>query len=246
VPALADNASMLAGAATLLAVGAAAYIAAQEISDALERRGLWTQESVATATALSIMGFLYFKRNDSDLALLALSIVLMMASLMLAIAVIACLGAAIRENSANPLLGLVATIGGAVILGVLAGLFTLTDNLPIKLALLVVGFAIWKLRENVRPPERSAALKALEKAAARDEQKATLRTLSGAPRPASEPPSAEAARRALIAQRGTLLDRLWPVLVLGALVLVATHKDALWPSQSAAASNRSGEMSTLP
>ena len=234
VPALSDNASMLAGAATLVAVGAAIYLAAQEISDALARRGLWTQESVATATALSVLGFLYFQRNASDLALLALSIVLMMASLMLAIAVIACLGVAIREGSAAPILGLLATLAGAVLLGAMAGLFVLSDRFALKLALLVVGFAVWKLRENVRPPEPSAALVALEKAAAREEQKANLRTLSGMQRPTTEAP-AEATHRALIAQRGTLFDRIWPVLALGALILLATNRDRLLPSQPAAA-----------
>ena len=244
VPALAARDSMLSGAATLLAVGAATYLAAQEISDALKRRSLWTQEAVATATALSVLGFLYFKRNDSDLALLALSIVLMMASLMLAIAFIACLGETIREGSFHPPLGLLATIGGATILGALAGFFTLSDSLPAKVTLLVIGFAVWKLRENMRPPERSAALLEMEKAAARNEQKAALRTLSGARRPdSSVAPAAEAVRRALIAQRGTLLDRLWPVLVLGALVLVITHKDSLWSSPTAAAA---GTESTLP
>src|SRR5688500_1662452 len=96
----------LHGTAFLLACGAALYMAAQEWSDSLERRGLWTQESLATALALSIGGFIYFRgRNGSDLALLVMSIGLMMASLMVAIATLSAFSTVLKNANAAPLLG---------------------------------------------------------------------------------------------------------------------------------------------
>ena len=88
--ALADGAlPQTFGVATLLAVGAAIYIGAQEWCDALLRWRQWTQESLSSAVALSTLGFIYFWwRNPGDFALLVLSIGLMMASLMVAIAVL--------------------------------------------------------------------------------------------------------------------------------------------------------------
>src|SRR5215213_6797112 len=110
----------LHGTAFLLVVGAATYVAAQELCDALSRRSWWTQESLATALSLSTGGFIYvWWRNSSDLAWLILSIGLMMASLMIAIATISACSATLREHSARPILGLGLTVAGAYVLGLL-------------------------------------------------------------------------------------------------------------------------------
>jgi phosphatidylglycerophosphate synthase len=96
----------LHGSVTLLAVGLATYVAAQEMSEALDRRKWWAQESLATALAIATLAFVYyFKRNDSDLALLGLSIALMMTALMVLISVIAALGTAWNESSVRPMEG---------------------------------------------------------------------------------------------------------------------------------------------
>src|SRR5687768_8526709 len=126
------------GGASFLAVGAATYVAAQELSDALTRRHWWTQESLATALSLSTAGFIYFWwRNDSDLALLVLSIGLMMASLMAAIATIGGCGTALKEMSLRPLAGLLLSVMSALILGLLAGLLTLNAPPLAKIGVII-------------------------------------------------------------------------------------------------------------
>lgn len=227
----------LHGAASLAAVGAATYMAAQELCDALIRRGWWTQESLATSLSLSLGGFLYFWwRNDSDLALLGLSIGLMMASLMVAIAIIAAFGAAAKEHSARPLGGLVLTMAGSLALGLLAGLLvillTMEARLEIKILVVGVSLAVWKLREAVRPPRRNLthdAVPEMAPDAAQDDAPGTLQA------PASALPDVPAhalnvhaaGRWALIPQRGTLLDRFLPVLLLGAALFLTIRQAGL-------------------
>jgi len=227
--AILDNGvSSLHGAASLLAVGAATYVAAQELSDALTRRHWWTQESLSTALSLSTAGFIYFWwRNDSDLALLVLSIGLMMASLMIAIAVIGGCGTALKEQSSKPLGGLLLTMLGSLLLGVLAGLLTLNAPLIPRLLVIIAGMAWWKLRENVRPPEQNTRAQETP-TANRPATPAPVPGKYGPPRPEAAARDATAhatARWALIPQRGTLLDRFLPILLLGA-VLFFTFQQA--------------------
>ncbi|HVF09387.1 MAG TPA: hypothetical protein VNA16_01215 [Abditibacteriaceae bacterium] len=225
----------LYGGASLLAVGAATYVAAQELSDALARRHWWTQESLTTALSLSTAGFIYFWwRNGSDLALLVLSIGLMMASLMAAIAVIGGCSTALKEKSPRPLAGLLFSVMGALILGLLAGLLTLNAPLLPKLIVIMVAMVWWKLRENVRPPAQNPlsqeALAVSTPAVNRipppvagygernyGPTRHTSATLGLTAHPSG--------RWALIPQRGTLLDRFLPVLLLGA-VLFFTFQQA--------------------
>jgi len=213
---------VLHGAATFVVIGAAIYLAAEDLCGALARRKIWSQESLATALALCAQGFIYYWwRNDSDLMAVVLHIGLMMASLMVLIAVVAAIGAAWHDKSAAPLAGLFITAIGAALLGVLAGVLTffLSSNLPLpmKIALIVIGVVGWKVRETMKPPTHRAPAHHAESDA-----------VNGAANSASEntPHIQNAhehspARKFLAPQRGTLLDRLLPVLVIGALAFVA-------------------------
>jgi hypothetical protein len=241
----------LHGAVTLLAVGLATYVAAQEMSEALDRRKWWAQESLATALAIATLAFVYyFKRNDSDLALLGLSIALMMTALMVLISVIAALGTAWNEKSARPLGGLVATVLGALVLGQLSGLLVivLTSEVStaLKAVILVVGAVLWKLRSVVLPPARNGAVGATPVG----QQTAhgsgdtmppteTPNTVLGYDLSTSSP-AHPGARWALMPQRGSLLDRFLPVLILGALFFLALQQSgsSLWsPTSPAVAAN---------
>jgi hypothetical protein len=214
--ALADGAlPQTFGAATLFAVGAAIYIGAQEWCDTLLRRRQWTQDALSTAVALSTLGFIYFWwRNPGDFALLILSIGLMMASLMLAIAVIAAFGVAIKERSAQPLAGLVLTIIGAFALGVLGGVLVLFlgGGASLLSKAIVIGLSVfaWKIRETVRPPHANVHADGKAPAAPTDFD--------------LNLPSTHAARWALIPRGGTLLDRLAPVLVLSTILFLAARQ----------------------
>lgn len=194
-----------AGVVSLLVAGGAVYIAAQEWCDSLARRKLWTQDAFSTAVALSVLGFIYFWwRNTSDFALLILSIGLMMASLMVAIGLIAAFGAMFKEGSAGALGGLILTFLGAFSLGVFGGVLALLLGGPAGLLpkLLVIGVALfgWKLRESLRPPLAN--------------EHATEGPFSVSPVNGTH----HAMRWAIIPRGGTLLDRFVPVLVLAVIM----------------------------
>jgi hypothetical protein len=204
------------GVVSLLVAGGAVYIAAQEWCDSLARRKLWTQDAFSTAVALSVLGFIYFWwRNTGDFALLILSIGLMMASLMVAIGIIAAVGAMFKEGAVAALSGFVLTFLGAFALGVFGGVLTLLLSSPVGLLpqLLVIGVAlfVWKLRENMRPPLAN--------------EHATEKDLVV---PVSS--SAHAFRWALIPRGGTLLDRFVPVLVL-AVIMFFMGRQVVTPDQ---------------
>ena len=197
------------GAATLLVVGGATYWAAQELAEWLVRRLGWSQESLATSLSLCTAGFLYFwMRNQSDLSLLVLSIALMMGSLMLAISVLAALSGTFREGRITPLAGWFATALLSLVLGVAVGFVVLVlgqsgmASLPLKIGGIAGALVLWKLREKLSPPAVNAHY-----------------TQPGAQEIA--PPQEQ--RVALFPQRGTLLDRLVPVLILGLIALVAAR-----------------------
>lgn len=242
----------LHGAASLLAVGAAIYIAAQESHEALERRGWWSQESLWTSIALCAAGFLYFQqRNQSDLALLGLSIGLMLASLMVTIALLSSLGAMLRDASPRPLLGFLLCGVGAVVLGVLAGLLALAlgrdgsqASLLTKLIPLACGLAVWKLRQTVRPPRDNSSLaNALRETAKPNHQASAYSSAVSSEREVAEHAVAPLSHRALIPRRGTLLDRLWPALVVGAL-LIASRGGLHSSLEASAIANQNGSAST--
>jgi hypothetical protein len=225
------------GAASLIVVGLAVYVAAQEWGDTLLRRRVWTQESLATAVALSVLGFIYFWwRNQSDLALLALSITLMMASLMIAIATIAAVSGAFRDKSPKPILGWFLTVGGGVVLGVLSGALVLFlgGGATLFAKVLVLGIALfgWKIRETLNPPAINVHA---GMTAAQDGTSDSATELAM--------PTMHTQHWFLLPQRGTLLDRFMPVLVLGAILFVAArqiHSPDLWtPTPPAAADNNS-------
>lgn len=227
----------LAGAASVVAVGVAVYIAAQEWSDVLLRGKKWTQEALSTAVALSVVGFIYFWwRNQSDLALLALSVVLMMASLMVAIATIGAVGSTLRDKSLAPIGGWLLTIGGALALGILGGTLALLlgngATLFAKVLALGIGLFGWKIRETIRPPAVNvhAHNAALDASTSESEFDLSL-------------PATHAQSWFPIPRRGTLLDRLVPVLVIGALLFVAARQiksPDLWsPTPPASADNGS-------
>lgn len=211
------------GVLSLLVVGGATYWAAQELSDMLLRRAGWTQESLATSVALCVGGFLYFLlRNSSDLALLALSIGLMMGALMFSISVLAALGAAFKEGKAAPVAGWIATVIASLALGIAAGVLALSLGssslalMPIKIGGILLALVLWKLREKITPPSLNPHFHEVAP------------TTTGA---ASAPMAAPLVtpRVALFPQHGTLLDRLFPLLVLGFLLAVLTNKDARLP-----------------
>lgn len=213
------------GAASLLAVGAALYLAAQEVSAFLDRRKMWTQESLWTSLALCTAGIAYYWwRNQSDLALLALSIALMLSSLMVAIGLISGIGAVLRGN-AGAVGGLLASIVGALALGAVGGgaiiaLGQPNSALPLawKLGVIGLSFVLWKAREKARPPLQNT-LEAVPSPIEDEKRVVNLYGIKVAPQD-SEAPVHSTSHRALIPQRGTVFDRLGPALVLG-LVLLA-------------------------
>jgi len=219
--AFADGAYPLtSGIASLVVVGIATYFAAQEWCDALLRRRVWSQEAISTAIALSALGFIYFWwRNQSDFALLILSIGLMMASLMVAIALIAAFGTALKSMDARPLFGLLLTIVGAYTLGVLGGVLVLflggASPLVAKFLVIGVGLFGWKIRQAVRPPHENihATNQAVAQTSSASKSEWDLSL-----------PATNGARWALIPRGGTLLDRFVPVLVLGALLFVVSRR----------------------
>lgn len=199
-----------AGVATLLIAGAAVYIAAQEWCDALSRRRIWTQDAFSTAIALSVLGFIYFWwRNTGDFALLILSIGLMMASLMIAIALLAAFGTAFKEQSVKPLAGLLWTFFGAFALGVLGGVLALflggAAGLVPKLAVVGIGLFGWKIRESLRPPLANTHAQGSDAL------------------PVTQP-ATHSLRWALIPRGGTLLDRFVPVLVLATIAFFSLRQ----------------------
>lgn len=212
------------GAASLLAVGGALYLAAQEASAFLDRRKMWTQESLWTSLALCTAGLgYYWWRNQSDLALLALSIALMLSSLMVAIALISGLGAVLRGH-AGAISGLLGSIVGSLILGAVGGgaiiaLGQPNSALPIawKIGVVALSFVLWKAREKARPPLQNTPEEM--PAPAEDEKRVVnLYGVKAAPEK-SAPPAHTTSHRALIPQRGTVFDRLGPALVLGLILL---------------------------
>lgn len=208
----------LHGAAFLLACGAALYVAAQEWSETLSKRGLWTQESLSTALALSVGGFIYFRgRNGSDFALLVMSIGLMMASLMVAISTLSAFGAVLKNLNPSSLVGYLITVVGASVMGALAGLLTLDAPIVAKAVCVVIAFAIWKARESFSPPAPNAA-EAPSHEVNSNAPKFDLET-SGSTKPAPT-----LSQKWLIPRRGTLLDRFVPVLILGALLIIFSRQ----------------------
>ena len=197
------------GAASLIVAGGATYWAAQELAEWLLRRVGWSQESLATSLSLCTAGFVYFwLRNQSDLALLALSIGLMMGSLMLAISVLAAGGGALREGRATPVVGWLSTAVLSIALGLAVGFLVLVlgqsgvASLPLKIGGIVGALVLWKLREKLSPPAVNAHY-----------------TQAGA----GEIAAPQEQRVALFPQRGTLLDRLVPILILGIIALIAAR-----------------------
>ncbi|HEX9996458.1 MAG TPA: hypothetical protein VGB45_04885 [Abditibacterium sp.] len=230
---------ILHGTASLLIVGGATYWAAQELSDALLRRAGWTQESLATSLALCSGGFLYYlARNDSDLALLGLSVGLMMGALMVAISVMAALGAAFKEGRVTPLLGWLITAVASLALGLAAGFSAILlgldspSLLPLKIGAIFGALVLWKLREKLAPPElnpHASVSYAPEEIAANSQ--------SAAPAPVYAP------RVALFPKRGTLLDRLFPLIVLGTILCSVAQRDAniSLPANAPVAVSETGE-----
>jgi len=199
------------GFASLVVLVGATYWAAQELGEFLTRRVGWSQESLATSLAPCAALFLYFgARNSSDFSLLLLSIALMMGSLMVTISLLAALAMLLREGRTVGIVGWVATAVLSLALGVAAGVAAILlglgpDYLPYKIGALVGAFALWKVREQLSPPPANPH------AGTSTERAATATT----PRPA------------LVPQRGTLLDRLVPVAILGVLLALAVMKGSL-------------------
>lgn len=224
------------GAVSLLIVGGATYWAAQELSDLLLRRIGWTQESLSTSVALCVGGFLYFwGRNSSDFSLLALSIGLMMGSLMVSISVLASIGGAFKEGRATPLLGWAATFVCALALGLTAGVLALVLGvaspalLPLKAGGIALALALWKLREKVAPPSVNPHF-----------QEAAAQSVA--------PTAAPSGRVALFPQRGTLLDRLFPLLVTGVLLMTVARNQAhlAFPDSTSASATDAAAPGTAP
>lgn len=189
------------GFASLLVLCGATYWAAQELGEFLTRRVGWSQESLATSLAPCAALFVYFVgRNSSDFSLLLLSIALMMGSLMVAISLLAALSMLLREGRTIGITGWFATSVLSVCLGVAAGVAAILLGLgqsfllP-KIGVLVGAFALWKVREMLSPPPANPH---------------AATTVEGA--------AAAPTRPALFPQRGTLLDRLVPIAILGVLL----------------------------
>lgn len=187
-----------AGAATLIAVAAAVYVAATEFSHRLGKQKQWTQEALSSGLALSTLLFVYWWwANHSDLALLVLSIVLMMTALMFTIAIISCINTMWTEKSAAPLAGFLMTAIGGIVLGALAGPLTLSFGVMYKAIAIVIGGVIWKAREH----------------------------LGSAPGDESNTESeATSEHWVLLPKGGRSLDRLVPVLVFGIFLMIAAHQ----------------------
>jgi len=185
-----------AGAATLVAVAAAVYLASIEFSHRLGLLKHWTQDALGSGLALSALFFIYWWfANQSDLALLALSIVLMMTALMLTISIISCINAIWTQKSAAPLAGFLMTAFGGIVLGILAGPLTMTIGAEYKVIAIIIGGVIWKASERLRPAAEE------------------------------EPQTENAAERwILLPKGGRLLDRVVPVLVLGVFLLIAAYQ----------------------
>jgi hypothetical protein len=221
--------SITHGTLSLLIIGGATYWAAQELSDSLLRRVGWTQESLATSIAVCSGGFLYFlNRNSSDLALLALSIGLMMGALMFAISVLAALNGAFKEGTVTPIIGWLATCGSSLALGLAAGSLAIVMGLdsmtllPLKVGAVALALLLWKVREKTAPPSANPHF-----------QEVATQDVPALP---IQP------RVALFPRRGTLLDRLFPLLVVGVLLSAVTRKEgptAVTPG--AVAQSESGE-----
>lgn len=186
------------GAATLVAVAAAVYVASTELSFRVGQRKQWTQEALSSGLALSALFFIYWWwANPSDLALLALSIVLMMTALMLTIAIISCVNAMWNDKSGAPLAGFLITAIGGIILGSLAGPLTLGIGAIYKVIAIVIGGVIWKARERLSPAQEEEA------------------------KPESEEKSEH---WMLLPKGGRSLDRLVPVLIFGVFLMIAAHQ----------------------
>lgn len=203
VAALVDGAVPVThGFASLLVVVGATYWAAQELAEFITRRLGWSQESLATSLATCSAIFVYFAvRNSSDFSLLVLSIALMMGSLMVTISLLAATGLLLREGRGAGLGGWLVTSIVSLFLGIAAGVSAImlglsNEFLVYKIGVLVGALVLWKVRELVSPPPANphAAL-------------------------ASSPEVAQTAvRPALFPQRGTLLDRLIPLAILGLIL----------------------------
>ncbi|HEX8551637.1 MAG TPA: hypothetical protein VF681_08785 [Abditibacteriaceae bacterium] len=185
------------GAATLIVLGFLLYLAAED-GAAIGRRFGWGQESLASGLALSTFGFIYYWwRNNSDTAATALHICLMLSALMALIGIVAAFAAAMHERSARPIIGLIVTLVVAFLLGIVGGLtllfLTSGAALAMKVAVIVVGVVVWRVFAQMRKG-----------------------TVENAPA-AESPDAALAVSRLVKPARGTTLDRLAPLLVLGAL-----------------------------
>ncbi len=190
------------GFASLLIVVGATYWAAQELAEFITRRMGWSQESLATSLATCAAIFVYFAgRNSSDFSLLILSVALMMGSLMVTISLLAATGLLLREGRGAGLGGWVVTSLLSLVLGIAAGVVAIVlglsnEFLVYKIGVLVGALVLWKVRELVSPPSANPH--------------ATLAT--------SPEVAQTAVRPALFPQRGTLLDRLIPVAILGLIL----------------------------
>ncbi len=200
VAALVDGAAPVTqGFVSLAVVVGATYWAAQELAEFLTRRLGWSQESLATSLATCSAIFVYFAaRNSSDFSLLVLSIALMMGSLMITISFLSAVGMLVREGRPVGVVGWFTTSLLSLFLGIAAGVAAIvlglsSNFLPQKMAILVGALVLWKVREYLSPPAANphAAL-------------ASGSEVATAP-----------VRPALFPQRGTLLDRLIPVAILG-------------------------------
>jgi hypothetical protein len=205
---------------------------------ASERRAsgiTWENPNAAVVGARETAGFIYFWwRNQSDFILLLLSIGLMMASLMVAIATLAALGSTLKDKSPAPIGGWILTVLVAFVLGIQGGVLALFlgGGATLFAKVLVLGISLfgWKIRETLRPPQPNfRAQHAADPAS-----------------PASSDfdlslPATQTQHTFLIPQRGTLLDRFVPVLVLGAILFVAARQiksPDLWtPTPPASADN---------
>ena len=195
------------GFISLAVVVGATYWAAQELGEFVTRRLGWSQESLATSLATCSAIFVYFvARNSTDFALLVLSIALMMGSLMVTISLLSALGLLIREGRTIGILGWFITSFMSLFLGVAAGVAAImlglsNQFLPQKIGILLGALVLWKVRELISPPPANphAAL-------------ASGNEVATAP-----------VRPALFPQRGTLLDRLIPLTILGVILALGAR-----------------------
>ena len=206
VAALVDGAAPVTqGFVSLAIVVGAVYWAAQELAEFVTRRVGWSQESLATSLATCSAIFAYFvARNSTDFSLLVLSVALMMGSLMITISFLSAVGMLVREGRSVGIIGWFTTSLLSLFLGIAAGIAAIVlglskhggkDFLVQKMAILVGALVLWKVREYLSPPAANphSALASSEVAVA---------------------PS----RPALFPQRGTLLDRLIPLAILGLIL----------------------------